>query len=733
MYMSIFANQGKDVLVGYNYMLRVEGIFDLPCKAVHSFTKENEFDFIQEGGINDYVHMLRKPISKPFSFTVERYVGSDPYPPLPLGAELILPVILMVAPFPNRFDISKRTFVFTGCTVMGKTFGELNAEKSELLTETIVIGFREMVEITIPVHIGEDGEKWGFDPNNPKNAKGIGKRSAVTEEATVPEQVGWFLDGTKRAKAFVPTETTTEGQDAEVKNGPRKWKMDGKGTASAKTETDTEPVQRGYLYETSTQSARQYQKDPVSKDDSTEDGAEDKNKPRKWTMDGKGTASAKTEKDTDPVQRGYLYETPTQSARQYQKDEVKKDTKQEEGAEGEVGKAEEKNGPRKWIFPKNKKDYKGGGEASAKQDPKLDTDPEKRKWTMDGKGKASAKTEEDTKAENRSWMKDGTQSAKKLPLDETAKEEETEEGTEAAEEKNGPRKWAISKDKKNYKGDGKASAKKGPDTDPVQRSWMKDGTQSAKKLPLDDTTKEEGTESAGAAEEKNGPRKWIFPKNKKDYKGGGKASAKQGPDTDPAQKKWSMKDKDKTSAKTEEATKAEGRKWSMDGSGEASAKTEEATKAEGRKWFMDGGGEPSAQTEEATKAEGRKWSIDGSGEPSAATEKATKAEGRKWSIDGKGETSAKTEKDSKAEGRKWSMDGKGDASAKTEKDSKADSRKWSIDGKGDASARTEKDTDAEIRQWMMSAGGTTSAKTEPSSKPEQRKWPSISSAKKYEG
>ena len=112
----IVINTGENVLVSYNYMLRVEGIYDLPCKAVHSFTKENEFEYVQEGGLNDYVHMLRKPVSKPFTFTVERYVGTDLIPPLPLGAELALPVILMVSPYPNRFDIAKRTFVFTGCT-----------------------------------------------------------------------------------------------------------------------------------------------------------------------------------------------------------------------------------------------------------------------------------------------------------------------------------------------------------------------------------------------------------------------------------------------------------------------------------------------------------------------------------------------------------------------------------------------------------------------------------------
>lgn len=151
---TIVSNQGLNPLVNYNFMLRVEGLFDLPCKAVHSFTKENEYDYIQEGGLNDYVHMLRKPITKPFTFTVERYVGTDYYDPLQNGAELVLPVILLVTRHSNHFEVTKRSYVFTGCTVISKEYGELNSESSGLHTERIVIGYREMLVVTMPADIG---------------------------------------------------------------------------------------------------------------------------------------------------------------------------------------------------------------------------------------------------------------------------------------------------------------------------------------------------------------------------------------------------------------------------------------------------------------------------------------------------------------------------------------------------------------------------------------------------
>ena len=141
------SNIGLNPLVNFNFMLRVEGIMDVPCKSVSAFTKENEFEYIKEGGLNDYVHMKRKPISSPFTFTVERYVGTDILDPLPLGAELVLPVLLFVSRFGNRFDVVERTYTFTGCTVTKKEYGSLDAEKSGLLTENVTIAYRELLVI----------------------------------------------------------------------------------------------------------------------------------------------------------------------------------------------------------------------------------------------------------------------------------------------------------------------------------------------------------------------------------------------------------------------------------------------------------------------------------------------------------------------------------------------------------------------------------------------------------
>lgn len=151
---SLVLNQGKSPLVSYNFMLRVEGIYDLPCKSVQAFSRQLEYDYIQEGGLNDYVHMLRKPISSPFTLEIERYVGVDYVDPLPEGADLLLPIILMVSRYPQQSTyvpfVCARTYVFTGCSVIKKTYGVLDGYRSDLLVETTTIAYREFSVINAP-------------------------------------------------------------------------------------------------------------------------------------------------------------------------------------------------------------------------------------------------------------------------------------------------------------------------------------------------------------------------------------------------------------------------------------------------------------------------------------------------------------------------------------------------------------------------------------------------------
>ena len=216
-------NLGLNPAVNFNFMLRVEGVFDLPCKSVRAFQKENEYEYIQEGGLNDYVHMRRKPISKPFTIQIERYVGVDMLDPLANGTELVLPLILYV----NRYSVYKefhpvRTYVFSGCTVMSKEYGELNAEQSGLLVETTTIAYREMytLENIATSFVTED--TWEF---NGTSKEGRGKRKANTgghgekesSKAAMAEKAKkWIFSGGNTHKELSRQEETGEPKDQEA-------------------------------------------------------------------------------------------------------------------------------------------------------------------------------------------------------------------------------------------------------------------------------------------------------------------------------------------------------------------------------------------------------------------------------------------------------------------------------------------------------------------------------------
>ena len=151
----------------YNFTLTVEGIYDIPLRSVKVMQKQNNFEKIREGGVNDYVHLKRMPITEPFVFQVEKYLSNSVLDPLANGAELTLPVFLKIqhgqgSERKGMEDTdAARVYMFTGCVVMGKEYGELNAEKSALATEVVTIGYKEM--FIIPSLWALGGDSYGAD------------------------------------------------------------------------------------------------------------------------------------------------------------------------------------------------------------------------------------------------------------------------------------------------------------------------------------------------------------------------------------------------------------------------------------------------------------------------------------------------------------------------------------------------------------------------------------------
>lgn len=202
-------NQGNAPLVNNHFMLRVELLFDLPCKSVRTFTREMEYELIQEGGLNDYVHRRRKPNTNRFYFEIDRYVGLDYIDPLPLGAELVLPVLLFVSRYQGQFipGVVARTFVFTGCTVTRKDYGELDAKESGLMVETTRIDYNEMLCIDIPWSSADVFNIGSGPANPPTNAKsssnegetgagnGTGAASETGEESSAGSEAGGEAGG----------------------------------------------------------------------------------------------------------------------------------------------------------------------------------------------------------------------------------------------------------------------------------------------------------------------------------------------------------------------------------------------------------------------------------------------------------------------------------------------------------------------------------------------------------
>ena len=244
----------------FNFALEVEAMFFMPLKSVRVFTKENEFEYYQEGGLNDYVHMLRKPISKPFTFQVERYVGVSAttdfnasfIDPIAMGTELILPVVLYVTHRPAgnsgdnfSFTNTTRAYIFTGCTVIGKEYGELNAERSGLLTDVTTIAYRELMVMNTLNPAWEGGEQWKYDGTVAGAGKAHTENRKVGKSKTEMEETAslWKYDG-KTVKGG-GTSHDTNKKPGGTPPAPSLWEYDGKTVKGGGTPHNTNKKEGG--------------------------------------------------------------------------------------------------------------------------------------------------------------------------------------------------------------------------------------------------------------------------------------------------------------------------------------------------------------------------------------------------------------------------------------------------------------------------------------------------------
>lgn len=162
-------------LINSIFLLRVDAVYDLACTKVSGIVQEKEYENIQEGGVNDYVVLREKPVSKPNVLQIEQYVGEQFFDPLPVGKMCAMPLVLYVGRYVSILSPASRIFTFSGCTVMSKEYGELDAEKSGLMTVSTKVAYQTVTvagpEYEIPLPL------WGFDPGGTRY-QGIGVRNA---------------------------------------------------------------------------------------------------------------------------------------------------------------------------------------------------------------------------------------------------------------------------------------------------------------------------------------------------------------------------------------------------------------------------------------------------------------------------------------------------------------------------------------------------------------------------
>lgn len=607
--MAIWDNQGQRPIENFNFMLRVEGVFDVPCKAVHSFTKENEYDYIQEGGLNDYVHMLRKPISKPFTFTVERYAGVDEggYNPLQEGAELMLPLVLMVSPYAGHFaGYSNRVYVFTGCSVMSREYGELDAEKSGLLTEKTQIGYRELIVMTLKGILAKDLPLWEFDK---KKSTGKGTQSANTEkQEDVPaDQRRLWVD----PKSAINANAAPAGYDDIVSKTndtkQRKW-TDRTFKASALQ------IPKGQLDAKQTRLWQYDNKKPLGK-------GKVSHKYRILDTDGKGVVDPAVPAE---LRRLWLLPGGSASATKAPEDYAESKSKTNDLA------------PRGWTDRTFKESANHNGTDANR--------PENHLWEWDAK-KPDGKG--DMSHKNRSGSKEKDPG---VPIEEMRLWQ-----LEGGESTYGNGKPGPKQKTNDIDGPAVAGRKLGPsaypdifstDADPIRR-WEFDpddyhGT-GGSHIETDDTGKAVA-------------KKWQFVKGRNaDYKGKNQSAVPDTESTYAVAKKWEIdpddpKGKNQSAIPDTDSTDAVAKKWEIDpndpkGKNQSAHPDENSTYATAKKWEFDqknaGGKNQSAYPDKnSTKSNPKKWAFDkknvkGKNQSAHQDTLSTKAKDRRWKFSGK--------------------------------------------------------------------------------------------------
>ncbi|MBQ9631977.1 MAG: hypothetical protein IJV04_03565, partial [Lachnospiraceae bacterium] len=220
----------KDIIPAFRFMIVVNGFQEIPLKSVRAFTREFEYDFIQEGGINDYVHIIRKQATKPFTLQVERYATPDNEDPISEGTVFQLPMQLVIGENDGTTFRRKRTYILLWPRVLNKEIGALDAERSGLLIETVTFAYSHMILLnsgTDDKHyeFGKKGNAFALNRYIQVPQNEMGKKD-FEEKAEEQEPWKWSAEGSFRGEGKRRARTSpNELRKAQMKSNAKRYRF----------------------------------------------------------------------------------------------------------------------------------------------------------------------------------------------------------------------------------------------------------------------------------------------------------------------------------------------------------------------------------------------------------------------------------------------------------------------------------------------------------------------------
>ncbi len=542
------------IMPSFNFMLLVDGGIEIPLKSVQPFARENEYEPIQEGGMNDYVYLKRKPISQPFKLVVERYVDytltlADP---LSNGTELLLPLLLFIGNNTGGSTTYARYYTFTGAVVMGKQYGGLDAEKSGLLTETVTFGYNHMFCTNLPLSEDVTDAKWKMGKEKKGQTPLYSVRGFDVEENKTKE-----ADFIEKAKRYNVKEPKDPKSVKSARTTP-KSSGDPKEKAGDVEYTRAQMINKAKLFKWNKDGVYTGEGDRQARvNESAKEKRKDKmiESAKEWhfkekTKAGEGTASAQnylvTSKKELPDGSVVGLGIPEDPKEKMAEKAVRKVMNTDNHTDGNKGIP-----PRKWEFDDKEPATKAGKGARSRQNAIADENGD----IISGKGPAEA-TIAQMAEKSKKWafgedkgIKNGNevQSARKVK---EIVEESEEDLTQKA------RKWKIT-DKYTKEGGG-VSSRKPPEVPETSRGNMVDKAVRHIKNTDNGTSGNTGID----------PRRWEFDEKEPATKAGkGTASRKPAEPAEPTQADLAGKavhNVKNTDNHTDGNTGIEPRKWNFD-------------------------------------------------------------------------------------------------------------------------------------------------------------------------